>query len=131
MNFFRIQDENGFGPYAGRPDCAGWEDCCHAEQLNTPGPNSDAGMLWYAADRDRSEWKFGFLTLAQLNDWFTDSEILKLRRLGFTIVRLDVSALDCRASELQAVYRGPATIKEGNINHERRMGENSNQLQLW
>jgi hypothetical protein len=108
MDIYRVQDDEGYGPYAGRQDIDGalWQEEPHGETTATPGPMSDPGLnSWYASpDFDLSEWKFGFLNMAQLNAWFTPYELIRLKQLGFSIVKLN--AYDVKASEKQAVYRG-------------------------
>ena len=94
---YRVQDKHGFGCYAGRIDieCAAWQDESHGELRRTPGLCDEVGHLrdfFFGMDLiDRQEWKCGFSSLDDLYRWFSPTELNLLYKMGFSIVKLEVS----------------------------------------
>ncbi len=92
MKVFRIQNEDGYGPYVSR--------------FTLPIPEIDIMCNKHAGDayfdsalwptsftectRERGEdYRCGFINEAQLFNWFSEEEIEMLRRNGYDIVALD------------------------------------------
>ena len=115
MKVLRIQDSEGFGPYAGRQDIEPdtWQDSPHgneAGKYRTPGPVDDDMLRahWNRMDyNEKQQWKFGFLTGDQLRKWFTKTEIKKLVLMGFKVVKIEVN--EVLPSKKQAMWRGLTT----------------------
>lgn len=106
---YRIQDRQGRGPF--KPGMgAKWLDA--DKDLNTlPAWFQEFG--WDLPEKKLS-WEVmgcGFRSLDQLNRWFTESERNRLKRLGYRIVKMNVSRI-LAESETQLVFTRITPLKE-------------------
>ena len=75
MKIYRIENSWGTGPYK---NChLGWEDTDHYNEGHSP-PEED-GIYYYFI------YHFGFISINQLNSWFSKAEKIKLFKNGFRV----------------------------------------------
>lgn len=90
---WRVQNAEGLGPYKGLnhlgPHWETWAECVHTADTGRPDIY-DTGLYFQIMDRGCcvEDFIFGFTSLGQLYDWFTDTELEVLREAGFTICRV-------------------------------------------
>lgn len=75
---YRIQNKDGKGPYVYTVNRS-WETKNHNNNSLTPSPKED-GIFDFTF-----KYKFGFTTLIQLHNWFSDKELDNLSNSGFTV----------------------------------------------
>jgi hypothetical protein len=95
---FRIEDELQQGPYTsiGSRD---WSDTPeHVGMSNHPCP-AEEGLEFQA-----SMHRCGFISMEQLNNWFSTSEQSRLSLLGFQIVERDVDTRYLQVGTYQAIF---------------------------
>ena len=98
--FYRVEDKDGQGPYWF--GAKGWEDGKHCVPTH-PAIADEIGLEGYIILREQlnvagfktSDCFFGFITLRQLQRWFSPLELKRLEKLGYRIKRvLGKSVLD-------------------------------------
>lgn len=102
MKAYRVQDENGYGPYTAYYD----NELCDVLMPDVPlllckmfSEHDENYHLWPTAYQDNLEYyvghdeRHGFISEAQLYNWFTEANIKELASIGFCIVVLDVEIL--------------------------------------
>jgi hypothetical protein len=101
---YRIETSDGTGPYR---SMATWVELTklapNLSQTCTerhPTPRSDGINLW--DEPDGEEYRFGFASLDQRDQWFTDPEQVALMTLGFvtTVYEVDSSYILFGESQL-------------------------------
>ena len=100
MLVYRVEHrEYGQGPYRDH-DYTHWH---HSYSLDGhPDPERDfPTKAW----RDKAN-KFGFSSLQQLRDWFTATELYRMREAGFHVVVYDVPAADVIIGGSQVAFPG-------------------------
>lgn len=94
---YRIQDKDGRGPY--KP---GWSHEWQEMRCLIDGWEKPTFMDEFPGILDRINHYFdtigghfgcGFRTMEQLNNWFTPAEIEKLKRFGYSIVKISVNEI--------------------------------------
>lgn len=94
---YRVQNKSGAGPYQMLSDS--WTDRCHDAPLQ-PTPRDDRGMslawrnLTLSKTYTYNEFNFGFESMESLTAWFNDTELERLKALGFEIVEIDASQIE-------------------------------------
>ena len=85
---WRVQDRFGDGPYR---ECFDEDiiDYHDRDMKNHPAPKYDKGI-----GRDIEEGEIcGFISLWQLNQWFSKKDLKKLKQYGYNVVRIEVSKI--------------------------------------
>jgi hypothetical protein len=86
---YRIQKENGIGPYHCYVSCSSWQDEFHTADNGRPGPYEDEGFSAYSLDEalgaNSENHYFGFKSLEDLMRWFNETERQKLAKHGYKI----------------------------------------------
>lgn len=79
MKVYRIEDSAGYGPYRGRHDMSAWSRRDHNDWHPTPLMEGlpISGRLC------------GFKSLYYLKKWFTPHELMRLKRLGYSIKKVE------------------------------------------
>lgn len=91
---YRIQNSEGKGPYnLSDLDVRSWIDNTTKHNGDQcPGPWEDEGIAEYWDDLCRralsKKFKFGFKTLEQMLEWFSETEIERLKEFGFDVVEI-------------------------------------------
>lgn len=123
---YRIEDAKGRGPYT-TVCSANWRDCTHHKETGRPVPEEDWNYAWYGSarlkagdvDLGRIDFRFGFLSLAQLTAWFSKEERKKL----WEIYKMRVSVYDAKIvkkSKKQVVFLFDKVEKKGYIPPRKR-----------
>jgi hypothetical protein len=99
MVIYRIENNKGFGPYH-VSECYRdvWADNWHEGDSTHLLPEEETwrdnnGNLipptnkWFITYK---YWKFGFETQTQLHNWFSPNELMKLEKLGFKKVEIEI-----------------------------------------
>jgi len=88
---FRVQDAEGRGPY--RPGMsAKWVDRIADERLRPPS-FIEFGMSIINKKKNGESMGCGFRTMGQLLKWFSISEIVRMKDIGYDIVEMDVDQI--------------------------------------
>lgn len=81
---WRVENCEGVGPYARQGLHHLWQECDHTEDTGRPGPYQDSfDINWLHKILDKKEYIFGFKSLEQLRNWFSDKELMNLAELGY------------------------------------------------
>ena len=95
--FYRIENDEGAGPYRSaprkcRPQWMLGEHGGPSDKVHPPlGGELSSTEIAHSLDRSGvrfKECKFGFVSLRQLQRWFTPVELVKLYKLGYRIRRV-------------------------------------------
>jgi hypothetical protein len=95
---FRIEDELNQGPYSSVGSWSWADQDDHTSMTNHPCP-AEEGL-----DFQGPMHRCGFISMDQLNEWFTTSEQARLGRLGFEIVTRDVDTRYLQVGQCQAIF---------------------------
>lgn len=84
---YRIEEENGTGPYQGKTSAANsWfrKSICNHNSEKRPGPRECFILREMGVD-DLKKYCFGFSTIKQLERWFTKTDRELLHKSGYYI----------------------------------------------
>ena len=98
MIVYRVENEDGKGPYEGTCDWSLWQTRDHVEPSH-PGPKDDGIDIEMEVDY------CGFASFGQLRDWFESEELVMLRKLGFKVRRIRVPRSRVKFGKKQVVFR--------------------------
>jgi len=92
MKVWRVENAFGAGPYGFPSGPAVWaENPDDHENMRThPTPSYD-NMVDWEIHPDRDAYLFGFASLEDLRNWFSDTDLDRLYDLGFSIVQRETS----------------------------------------
>ena len=104
MNIFRIQNKHGFGPYKMGPEKCfmTWWDTDHDDRIPDPYYDKIIDHNRTLGEIFTEKHYFGFVSLNQLVNWFSFSELEKLYELNYFCVELET--LKIIASENQCIF---------------------------
>ena len=90
---YRIENEQGIGPYRGGDPLDFNYTAKHCgPQCPSPWRDPDFREFWNSQKWTALEpWQFGFKSMQQLRKWFSDREIKDLERHGFYVVAIPIS----------------------------------------
>ena len=108
MNVYRIQDKSGRGPY--RPEFRAWKDRGHDDR--NPSIFDDFPTFTPMSFLVGMSHGCGFRTIGQAQKWFTESEWLSLKSVGFQFVSMDVGRILCE-SKSQLLFSRAKPLKTG------------------
>lgn len=115
MNVYRVQDRTGRGPF--RPGFSmKWLDpILTSDRLELPPWHVEFGIDLIAKRGNPGE-HFGSAvrTLDQLNRWFSNSELERLKAYGYAIVSLDVDRI-LAESPVQLVFARKQPLHQGAV----------------
>ena len=100
---YRVQDSAGNGPYWRLS--ADWETSDHGagkRLLTTPAPGNDIpnwSNKWL-----RAGYRFGFSSMEQLKQWFNKTELKRLGRFGYEVVKFQVRKRDVLVGNKQIAF---------------------------
>lgn len=105
MKVYRIQDENGDGPFNTAKVRAGYSpNCLHLYGMPSPMEEFKSLRKFLRLSRDeRRTYRFAFPSLDKLQEWVTAEDMKYLRAYGFGVIEMDVEPF-C-ASETQVVFK--------------------------
>lgn len=92
ITIFRIENSQGMGPYFG-PHKNSWKDPDHDDRVPL-AIHQDLWrsypeiQMWCESSEDNypDALKYGFKNVQQLEEWFSQNELLRLKSFGFEVV---------------------------------------------
>jgi len=101
---FRIENENGDGPYRGTYGSNDWGTKRHNDASHPTPLEEDWESLLLGTVSDIAPFRFGFKDLDQLLKWFSQSELDKLYKLGYNVVTIDLHPQQVWMGKTQIAY---------------------------
>lgn len=85
MIIYRVENKDGDGPYI-KGFTLMWDNSRQSRETN-PSPQEDPTLANAIASQgiNVSQFRFGFKTLEQLEQWFSAEELARLKALGFEV----------------------------------------------
>jgi hypothetical protein len=91
--FYRVENRDGYGPYYHRR-VRSWMEGYHGENGDRvhPGLPDEIGLEKFTSCLHKcgvkqEDCRFGFVSLSQLQRWFSTGELSRLKKQGYRIVR--------------------------------------------
>lgn len=85
---YRMENKYGRGPYTPNPGFS-WEDTVHTSENGHPAPQNDSFSKKVILELyNLHRLKCGFATMEQALNWFSPSEIQRLRSKGFNLKKV-------------------------------------------
>lgn len=111
MRIYRIENKDKKGPYFYGTDC--WMGRkVHFMSKKHPSPYQDKLLRNKLRNLPFLQWRFGFKTMKQLKQWFTEKEIKNLKGYGFQIVKLDIPEKHIIVGDKQVMFADPRIISK-------------------
>lgn len=109
MKVWRVENFQGSGPYQGT-SMGSWADSSEKHNNNAicPEPRSDAGLAdaWMNMDySERDAYLFGFSSLEQLQAWFSETELAKLKSMGYYVTCFEIPEPYIIVGSLQLIFK--------------------------
>ena len=93
---YRVENYQGEGPYTSLGHRY-WSDRSHDDD-NHPSPQGESLNIY------KEGYICGFISLRQLNDWFNQQELKKLKELGYTIHKVTPKKGSTLVGKKQAIF---------------------------
>lgn len=124
MKIFRIEDQNGMGPYNSKFIGLDWQINSHLNPNSHPSPDVDIGLRSKIEEIKwiRSLFYCGFESMQSLNQWFHPKELIALLNAGFTVVTYECSEGYLYVGDRQVIFWKEMATKEGSVEIEFPIG---------
>ena len=106
ITIYRVQNAGGCGCYAER-DHVKWADDFKVhdrDEIKYPNPMRE-NLVQYRHELKEGNWYCAFKDMVQLQSWFSDTELVKLKNLDFNIHEIVICESKVRIGEKQVIFQ--------------------------